>query len=122
MFAQLLDLPPTCADVVISLTTLDHLDPTQLEGVVTMIVESLRPGGLFIGSVFTIDDPGAQGQNRGAYSSETASYVRHYFEHGELQRLFDDLQTLHYQELHLEDRSHGPVHTHAVAHLVARKP
>jgi hypothetical protein len=73
----------------------------------------------------SIHDPGAaQSRHREATSiiSETASFVNHYFDEGELAAWFSQLETLLYVEDMIHDDTHGNPHFHGIARLIGRKP
>ena len=53
--------------------------------------------------------------------SETASFVQHYFDEGELVAWFSTLETVLYEEVMKYDDSHGVPHYHGLARLIARK-
>ncbi len=75
--------------------------------------------------VFTIHDPGAtQSRHREATNtiSETATFVKHYFEEGELAVWFSQLEALLYTEEMIYDDTHGNPHFHGIARLIGRKP
>ena len=77
---------------------------------------SLAPGGMLFAAVLTVDDPGCSDQNP---DSKTA--VQHYFERGELSRLFASLEVLFYEE----SRRIAPESAYGFrsgATLVARRP
>ncbi len=65
-----------------------------------------------------MNDPGFTGRGN---ASETSSFVRHYFEEGELKEMFGALEILQYDEKLEDDISHGPKHEHAVAVLIGKK-
>jgi hypothetical protein len=75
--------------------------------------------------VFTIHDPGAT-QSRHCEAtntiSETASFIKHYFDEGDLAAWFSQLETLQYTEEMIYDDTHGNPHFHGVALLISRKP
>ncbi len=54
--------------------------------------------------------------------SETASFVQHYFDEGELAAWFSTLETLKYEEFMKYDDSHGEPHYHGLARLIGKKP
>ena len=54
--------------------------------------------------------------------SETASFIKHYFEEGELATWFSQLETLQYTEEIIYDDTHGNPHFHGIARLISRKP
>ncbi|MDY6824199.1 MAG: class I SAM-dependent methyltransferase [Thermodesulfobacteriota bacterium] len=112
---------PDAYHLVIAATILDHLDPAARKNVTAGIVRSLKPGGFLYANVFTTADPGFT-QNRGEGVSDTSFGIAHYFEEGELQTCFEDLEHLHYYEGQELDLSHGTPHTHGWASLIAKKP
>jgi tellurite methyltransferase len=75
--------------------------------------------------VSTIYDPGAT-QSRHCEAtntiSETATFIRHHFEEGELAAWFSRLEILQYTEEMIYDDTHGNPHFHGVARLIGRKP
>ncbi len=75
--------------------------------------------------VFTIYDPGAAQTmycEAADTISETASFIKHYFEEGELAAWFSQLETLQDTEEMIFDDTHGDPHFHGVARLIGRKP
>jgi hypothetical protein len=68
--------------------------------------------------VFIIHDTGAtQSRHHEATNpiSETASFVKHYCDEGELATSFSQLETLQYTEEMIYDDTHGNPHFHGVA-------
>jgi hypothetical protein len=53
--------------------------------------------------------------------SETASFIKHYFEEGELAAWFSHLETLQYTEEMIYDDTHGNPHFQGIARLIGRK-
>jgi len=54
--------------------------------------------------------------------SETASFVQHYFDEGELAVWLSTLETLKYEEIMKCDDSRKELHFHAPSRLIGRKP
>jgi len=54
--------------------------------------------------------------------SETAFFVKHYFDEDELAVWFSHLKTLQYTEEMIHDDTHGDPHFHGIARLISRKP
>lgn len=110
---------------IVASTVLDHLPTNTMEHVVCGIKESLKPNGVLYASVFTVQDPGyTNRKGRDALNdvSECASGIRHYFELGELRKIFQAFEVVRYTETFEFDSSHGSPHHHGIARLVARKP
>ena len=61
-------------------------------------------------------------KEEGETISEIASFVKHYFDDGELAAWFSQLETLHYKEEMVFDDTHGNPHYHGITHLISRKP
>lgn len=112
-------IAPQYYDLICAVTILDHLLPDAAVRLAHSIYEGLVEGGVLFAEVFTVDDPG-YAQMAGA--SETAQFVRHYFNKGELRNLFSKLNILRYEENNEIDSSHGEPHVHGVAILLAKKP
>ena len=82
------------------------LRPTQLWAVADRIVYSLSPGGLLLCQVFTTDDPefkqlrqlGSEMIEPNTYQLPSTPMPIHYFEPGELVRVFSALEVLHSEE------------------------
>jgi hypothetical protein len=67
-------------------------------------------------------DPAASAASRENETiSETASFVQHYFDEGELAAWFSRLKTALYEEVMKYDDSHGEPHYHGLARLIGRK-
>lgn len=94
---------PSCAyDLLVNFYYLDRALAQQMAG-------TLRPGGVLVFETFTVD------QERFGWGPDRQDYL---LQPGELQRLFPDLETLHYSEgVKESDRGHK-----AIASLIARKP
>jgi len=114
-----LSYPPGRYGLIVANTILDHLERSADDWLVPLITRALAPGGVLFASVFTTRDPGCTGVGR---PSATARFVRHYYEPGELARLFAGLTVVRYVEQHLVDKAHGRPHRHQIARLTARKP
>lgn len=115
--ATQLDLPANSYDVICAVTLFDHLNVGDGRKLASKLTRALRPGGFLFVEVFTTSDPGYLGGE----ASETAHFIRHYFSPGELRDLFSELKEISYVEQLEEDATHGPVHMHGVAILLAKK-
>ena len=71
--------------------------------------------------IIIFHDPGAAtAPKEGETISETASFVQHYFDEGELAAWFAELETILYEEIMKYDDSHGEPHYHGLARLIAK--
>lgn len=121
-------IAPQSYTLIMALAVLHFLRPEEARELARRIKAGLRPGGVVIASVFTIDDPGYEAlQASGAVEVAENSFlvpeiegVLHFFAFDELRRLFDGLEVLHYAEERHLDVSHDEPHYHAGAFLVAR--
>jgi 2-polyprenyl-3-methyl-5-hydroxy-6-metoxy-1,4-benzoquinol methylase len=114
-----LELEPERYRLIVANTSLDHLGANEGEALARQMAAALEPGGYLFVSVFMVNDPGCDAQGRVA--SETASYVKHYYQSGELRRQFSALILLAYQEEYALDVGHGQPHYHGIARLFARR-
>ena len=103
----------------VSLTALEHMEYNYMLQAVSMIKQSMQPGGYIYIVAFTEDDPGFKKDIKNA--SECSMFIQHYFKNGELCRLFSDYEILEYSEYMKEDSTHGPLHYHGKAKLIAKK-
>ena len=106
--------------LVVALTVLEHMQYDYMIQAVSVIKKSMRPGGYIYIVAFTEDDPGFKKDTKNA--SECAMFIQHYFKKGELRDLFSDFMIREYSEYIKEDISHGPLHYHGKAKLIAQKP
>src|SRR6266700_4522847 len=110
-------------DAIIAVTILDHLTKEEGKKVAESLIDALRPGGFVFIEAFTVHDPAANAARKENETiSETASFVQHYFDEGELATWFSTLETLLYKEFMKYDDSHGEPHYHGLARLISRKP
>ncbi|NHR06998.1 class I SAM-dependent methyltransferase [Chromobacterium haemolyticum] len=114
-----LELEPARYRLIVANTSLDHLGMDEGEALARQMSAALEPGGYLFVSVFMVDDPGCDAGGRVA--SETASYVKHYYQPGELRGQFSTLSLLAYQEEYALDVGHGQPHYHGIARLFARR-
>ena len=105
------------------MTILDHITEEEGKRVAETIRDALKPGGFVFIEAFTVHDPAAN-TNKEVHTtiSETASFVQHYFDEGELAAWFSTFEILQYEELIKYDDSHGEPHYHGLARLIGRKP
>ena len=113
-------------DLVVMATLLDHLDKEEQQNLMVKVYNSLKIGGKVYANVFTTYDPGYEKTRKKAFQtnskiSETSSAIKHYFETSELKSLFTKFDILEYCEFIEEDISHGPVHNHGWAYIIAEK-
>ena len=106
-------------DFILAGTSIDHMDGDLMDEVFTKLKNSLNRKGMVYIIVFTEDDPGAIKKYDEA--SECADFIKHYFRKNELRNHFRDFKILFYDEYTKKDATHGPVHFHAKAKLVAQK-
>ncbi len=123
-------IPLETYKLILSTATLHFLRPTDLWVVIDKIKQGLAPGGVAYLTAFTTDDPGF-GRHRengtpevepNTFWLERFNTPLHYFEPGELKRLFHDFELLHYVEERTLDTSHDEPHYHSGATLIARRP
>jgi trans-aconitate methyltransferase len=107
---------------------LHFIKPTDLWSIADRLVAALVPGGFLIAEALTTDDPGYEalhlsGQEQiepNTFSLPSVEGVIHYFEPGELSRIFSSLEVTLYEETRRKDEE-DPVGFRAGASLVARK-
>jgi 2-polyprenyl-3-methyl-5-hydroxy-6-metoxy-1,4-benzoquinol methylase len=112
-------IAPNRYQLIVADTSLDHLPAAQGERLAQAMMAGLAPGGYLYVSVFMVNDPGHDAQGRVA--SETAAYVKHYYQPDELRRQFAELTLLAYQEEYALDMAHGEPHYHGIARLFAQR-
>jgi SAM-dependent methyltransferase len=120
-------LPRQRYSLVTALAFLHFFHPEELVVLSRRVTRTLAPGGLLIASVFTTDDPGFTARREAGETMIAPATFRlsgrggviHYFESGELARLFRSLQLLEYDEARRLDPDGG---LRAGASLIARKP
>lgn len=106
-------------DLVIAVTLLDHLLPTEIEQIALNMIRSTKLEGTIFIEVHTVDDPAVTGD---APVSEFASEIQHYFEWNELLKLFvSSTRILKYEERKEWDYDHGEPHVHGFATLIASR-
>jgi tellurite methyltransferase len=104
-------------------TILDHIPEEEGKKVAEALIDALKPGGFVFIEAFTVHDPAANvTKKENETMSETASFVQHYFDEGELAVWFSTLETLKYEEFVKFDDSHGEPHYHGLARFIGRKP
>lgn len=106
-------------ELVVILTTLNHLESEYIPDCCKRIIKSLTPNGVIYCVSFTTEDPGFKGNSR--QSSECSGTVKYYFLPGELKQLFSDLEVMKYKEYTKADDTHGPLHYHGKVKLIGRK-
>jgi len=125
------EIEPQKYDLIVASTVLDHLERAEGEKAIEKLKRGLKSGGYAYVSAFTTKDPGylveRAGSSQGTATeqtkiSETAQFVKTYFEESELKRKFSDCDIVFYKESVEEDRSHGPPHQHGIARLICRVP
>src|SRR6266699_283415 len=115
-------LKPNFYDAIVAVTVLDHITEDEGKKVAEAIIEALKPGGFVFIESFTVHDPAARTVTRENETiSETASFVQHFFNEGELAAWFSQLETVLYEEVMKYDDSHGEPHYHGLAMLISRK-
>jgi tellurite methyltransferase len=118
--ARLVQLEPNFYDGIVAVTLLDHLTPEEGKKVATSLLSALKPGGFLYIEVLNTDDPGAQSSTTEAIS-ETACFIKHFFEKNELAEWFNGLDIYLYEEKMKYDDSHGTPHYHGVSRLIGTK-
>lgn len=121
--ARTAQLKPNFYDAIVGVTILDHITEAEGQQVARAMIEALKPGGFIFMETFTIHDPAANAARKENETvSETASFVQHFFDEGELAAWFSALEMFLYEEIIKYDDSHGEPHYHGVARLIGRKP
>lgn len=116
------ELKPNFYDTIVAVTILDHITEDEGKKVAEAMIEALKPGGFVFIESFTVHDPAASAASRENETiSETASFVQHYFDEGELAAWFSRLKTTLYEEVMKYDDSHGEPHYHGLVRLIGRK-
>ncbi len=109
-------------DAIVAVTILDHISEREGKTVAEAMINALKPGGFIFIEAFTVHDPAANAARKESERiSETASFVQHYFEEGELAAWFTELETVLYEEFMKYDDSHGEPHYHGLTRLIGRK-
>ena len=104
-------LTTNCYDAIVAVTILDHITEEEGKKVAESIIDALKPGGFVFIEAFTVHDPAANAaRDANETISETASFIQHYFDEGELATWFSTLETLKYEEIMKYDDSHGEPH------------
>jgi len=115
---RLWEYPAEHFDLVVAVTSLDHVASEDLPSLFTRIVRSLRHGGVLFAKVHTVDDPG-YGVTHGPIS-ELSRMIKHYFARGELMQLAQsEMEIIRYEEHQEVDEDHGPRHSHGFATMIA---
>src|SRR5438034_354827 len=110
-------------DDILTVTIIYHITEAEGKKVEESIINAIKPGGFVFIEAFTVHDPAANAaRDENETISETASFVQHYFDEGELATWFSQLETLKYEEFMKYDDSHGEPHYHGLARLIATKP
>lgn len=123
--ARTTQLEPNFYDAIVAVTLLDHMNEEEGRKVASSLLTALKPGGFIYIEVFTMQDPGAKATPQSESAeiiSETALFVKHYFEEGKLASWFSELKIHLYEEIMKYDDSHGEPHYHGVARLIGIKP
>ena len=91
---------------------------------VCLCIDSPRTsgGGLCLACTVPLHSAANAAREEHETISETASFVQHYFDEGELADWFSALETLKYEEFMKYDDSHGEPHYHGLAKLIGKKP
>jgi SAM-dependent methyltransferase len=92
--------------IITAFGVLHFLRPTHVWTIADHIVRSLAPGGLFICEAFTTDDPefdqlrlrGFEMIEPNTFHIPSSQRPIHYFEVGELTRVFSELEVLEFEE------------------------
>ena len=117
------ELTTNCYDAIVAVTILDHITEGEGKKVAASLIDALKPGGFVFIETFTVHDPAANAARKENETiSETASFVQHYFDEGELADWFSTLETLKYEDFMKYDDSHGEPHYHGLARLISKKP
>jgi tellurite methyltransferase len=96
---------------IVAVTILDHINEEEGKTVAQAIIDSLKPDGFVFIEAFTVHDPAANtNRNEDETISETASFVQHYFDEGELAVWLSTLEILKYEEIMKYDDSHVEPH------------
>ncbi len=112
-------------DMIVATTILDHLPVVDAKRLFRAMISAMDPQGYLFIEVHTTDDPGSPvgfGAQDDSPKSETSRAIEHYFLPQELLRwavLSEGLRVVHYEERVEWDSSHGPVHKHGKASLIA---
>lgn len=115
-------------ELILALAVLHFLKPSDLWNLADEVRKGLRPGGRMAAEVLTVDDPGFHWYRRqdrrevepNTFEMEGMAGWIHYFEPGELVRVFAGLETLTYEEVRTVDPDAEPSYR-VGARLVARK-
>jgi tellurite methyltransferase len=123
--ARMIKLESNSYSAIVAVTLLDHMTEEEGKKVASSLLSSLKPGGFIYIETFTIHDPAANlamSKEEGQNISETAPFVKHFFEENELSSWFSELKIILYEEIVKYDDSHGEPHYHGLARLIGTKP
>lgn len=116
--AQYLPFPESSFGLVYAGTTLSCLKEQELYKAFGEIMRVLKPGGFFLFSDFTVNDPGATGVG---LASEFAGAIQHYFDPHDIELLLNEFEIQSIETLAKRDSSHGAPHSHSLLRVIARK-
>lgn len=107
-------------DLITSVTLFDHLEPHDVRPLFERVIAGLAERGILHIKVHTVDDPGFRGGKRP--ESECSKMIHYYFKRNELlSMVLPVCHVMWYSEQSEQDTSHGPLHYHGFAKLIARK-
>jgi 2-polyprenyl-3-methyl-5-hydroxy-6-metoxy-1,4-benzoquinol methylase len=118
--ARQIQLEPNFYDAIIAVTLLDHLTRDEGKKVASSLLSALKTNGFIYIEVMNIHDPAAQNKATETIS-ETAHFIKHFFEENELAEWFSELNIHLYEEKMKYDDSHGEPHYHGVSRLIGVK-
>jgi cyclopropane fatty-acyl-phospholipid synthase-like methyltransferase len=106
-------------DLITSVTLFDHLEPHDVRPLFERVLAGLNERGILHVKVHTVDDPGFRGGRRP--ESECSKMIHYYFKRNELlSMVLPHCHVMWYSEQSEQDTSHGPLHYHGFAKLIAR--
>lgn len=127
---QTWDVPRAAYALVIAAAVLHFLPPNELRDAADRLGLALQPGGYLMAEVLTTDDPSLEIYQQSSvapvaentYPLQDRSGYIHYFAPGELKRLFNQLESLEFEESRRRTVDHDGWAYRSGALLVARQP
>jgi cyclopropane fatty-acyl-phospholipid synthase-like methyltransferase len=113
--------------VIVAGSLFRFIEKSAAAKLVNRVGSGLKRGGLFLCSVFTVDDPSYKVLKRKCRETKPGMLVDNsgraytYYGYGELLDLCRELRPIYYREYDFYDTLHVPGHWHGVAELVGKK-
>jgi len=116
-----ISLPQNEFDIALAYTLIDHIERPLADSLIAKILHSLKPGGHFLVTVYSDNDPSVRSLHNST-ASPSSFWIKNPYSRDDLFSAFSNFNIMSHKEIDFEDNNHDYVHRHVMHQIIAQKP